>query len=334
MVGISGAGFGLWHLQHPTSYAGHTASSPDTNLSIEVANLQQQHEADLHEIMRLQEKLRSSTDLASKSKQDAAVAHAKAESIRTALQASETDLMRLHGANDRALILEQKMVKILALNAELAKNGAREENVGRILAKGVDQLQSDNQALVRERDQLTIDRNHLAMVEADLKQAHTDYQKLTHERDSLLTINQQLSSDLQGATKNIERYLARVNATHLQDYLSEDNNRVPLLTIKPGMPIALTGDYLLTLRVDHGSQPDTVLTKIVVQRPSSVTNPDITVILYDEQQQPLRRIAYSFPHVDSGRPFVSSSTEVACERFPVYARIHVTPGLDGLSAQR
>ena len=157
---------------------------------------------------------------------------------------------------------------------------------------------------------------------------------MSHERDTLLTNNQQLTGDLQSATRDIERYLARVNATHLQDYLTGDNNTVPLLAIQAGKPLALTGDYLLTLRVDHGSQPGTVLTKIVVQRPNSATNPDITVVLYDEQHQPLRRLAYSFPHVDAGRPFVASATEVACERFPAYARIYVTPGLDGLSAKR
>jgi hypothetical protein len=107
-----------------------------------------------------------------------------------------------------------------------------------------------------------------------------------------------------------------------------------LLAVAAGKPVALAGDYLLTLRVDRGSQPGTITTQVVVQRPSSAGNPDVTVVLYDADQQPLRRLAYSFPHVDAGKPFLSTSSEVTCERFPAYARVMIAPGLDGLSAKR
>jgi hypothetical protein len=107
-----------------------------------------------------------------------------------------------------------------------------------------------------------------------------------------------------------------------------------MLSVVKGKPVAMSGDYLLTLRVDPGEQPGLVRAGIVVQRPSGATNPDVTVVLYDENQQPLRRIAYSFPHVDAGKPFVASTTEIVCEKFPAFARVMVVPGLDGLSAKR
>ncbi len=331
-IALGGAGFGYWGWSR--AQITKSPNNNNTHLTIEVANLQQQHEADLSEIMRLQEKLRENSDQSTKAKQDAAVARAQSDSMRSALHASENDLIRLHTAHDQVVILEQKIVQLTNLNTELAKNSAREADIGRILVNGVDQLRDANNGLTKERDQLAIDRTHLTSVENELAKLRANFNKLSHERDTLLANNQQLTGDLQSATRDIERYLARVNATHLQDYLTGDNNTVPLLAIQAGKPLALTGDYLLTLRVDHGSQPETVLTKIVVQRPNSATNPDITVVLYDEQHQPLRRLAYSFPHVDTGRPFVASATEVACERFPAYARIYVTPGLDGLSAKR
>jgi Pentapeptide repeats (8 copies) len=333
-VAFGSLGFGFWSWSQARSAITPTATNSDTHLAIVVANLQQQHEADLGEMMRLQETLRENTDQATKARQDAAVARAQSDSMRSALRASESDLSRLQTAHDRVIILEQKVAQLTELNANLAKSSARESDIGHILVSGVDKLRDENNNLAKERDQLAIDRTHLATVENELQQARAELAKLSHERDTLLANNQQLSGDLQSAARDIERYLSRVNATHLQDYLTGDNNNIPFLAVEAGKPIALTGDYLLTLRVDHGSQPGTVLTKIVVQRPNSAANPDITVILYDEHRQPLRRLAYSFPHIDVGRPFVASATETACERFPAYARVHISPGLDGLSAKR
>jgi len=62
--------------------------------------------------------------------------------------------------------------------------------------------------------------------------------------------------------------------------------------------------------------------------------PGDEVVLYDQDERPLRRFSYSFPHVDDGRPFVSSATTVACDRFPAFVRVQVAPGLDDLAARR
>ena len=74
--------------------------------------------------------------------------------------------------------------------------------------------------------------------------------------------------------------------------------------------------------------------QVVVQRPAAAANPEVTVVLYDRDQRPLRRLSHSFPHIDAGKPFVAVSTTVACDRFPAFARVLIAPGMDGLSAAR
>jgi uncharacterized protein YjbI with pentapeptide repeats len=334
MLAAGGVAVGTWGVLGRTGASTPVAATADEQLNQVIANLERQHEADLEEIRRVQGQVRSLTAQAESAKQDAAVRRAEVDTLRARLRTSENEVARLHAVDDRATLLAQRVEELLHLNGELARETGRQERVGRILADGVGRLQQDNRALAAERDQQQIDRRHLAAVEAEVMRLRESVATLNAERADLLARNTALTSDLQVTRRDIERYLARVNATHLQDFLTDDQSRVPMLTVTKGKPVALSGDYLLTLRVDHGQQPGHVTTQVVVQRPPGATNPDVTVVLYDEQQQPLRRIAYSFPHVDAGKPFVASTTEVACERFPAYARVLVVPGLDGLSAKR
>ena len=331
---VGGVGFGVWGWSQQGSANAAVAMVPTENIKQELANLQRQHEADLAQIQTIQGQLRGTAGQGSSLKQEVALRQAEADALRFTLRASESDLLRLQGVDDRATILSQKVDELTSLNAELARETGRQAQVGRILAIGVGRLKTENQTLAADRDQQNIDRRHLAELESEAVRLRESVAAFTTERADLLARNAKLSGDLLVASRDIERYLARVNASHLQDYLTDDQSRVPLLTVARGKPVALSGDYLVTLRVDQGQQPGTVLAQVVVQRPSSATNPDVTVVLYDENQQPLRRLAYSFPHVDANKPFVSSSTEVACDRFPAFARVMIAPGLDGLSAKR
>jgi uncharacterized protein YjbI with pentapeptide repeats/cell division septum initiation protein DivIVA len=334
VLAVGGVGFGVWGWSQPASTHATVAIQPTENLKQELANLQRQHEADLAQIQTIQEQLRGTAGQGSSLKQEVALRQAEADALRSALRASESDLLRMQGVDDRATLLSQKVDELTSLNAELARETGRQGQVGRILALGVGRLKTENQVLAADRDQQQIDRRHLADIESEVARLRESVAAFTSERTDLLARNAKLSGDLFVASRDIERYLNRVNASHLQDYLTDDQSRIPLLTVARGKPIALSGDYLVTLRVDQGQQPGTVLTHVVVQRPPSATNPDVTVVLYDENQQPLRRLAYSFPHVDANKPFVSSTTEVACERFPAFARVMIAPGLDGLSAKR
>lgn len=334
VLAVGGVGVGVWGWSQQASANVAVAIQPSENLKQELANLQRQHEADLAQIQTVQGQLRGTAGQGSSLKQELALRQAEADALRTALRASESDLLRLQEVDDRATLLSQKVDELTSLNAELARETGRQGQVGRILAIGVGRLKTENQALATDRDQQQIDRRHLADVESEVARLRESVAAFTAERTDLLARNAKLSGDLFVASRDIERYLNRVNASHLQDYLTDDQSRIPLLPVVRGKPIALSGDYLVTLRVDQGQQPGTVLTYVVVQRPPSATNPDVTVVLYDENQQPLRRLAYSFPHVDANKPFVSSTTEVACERFPAFARVMIAPGLDGLSAKR
>lgn len=335
LVAAGGVAMGAWGLMHRTPSTTTTvAAGSEERLQLEVANLQRQHEADLEQLRTLQQQLRDSGDQGSALKNEIALRRAEADALKTALRAAESDLLRLHGADDRATVLSLKVQELTKLNADLARETGRQEQVGRILADGVGRLKTENLALAAERDQQQIDRRRLTDSESELVRLREAMTQVTRERDDLVTRNTKLTSDLLAASRDIERYLARVNATHLQDYLTDDQSRVPLLTVVKGKPVAMSGDYLLTLRVDPGEQAGTVSARLVVQRPPGATNPDVTVVLYDEQQRPLRRIAYSFPHVDSGKPFVASTSEIACDKFPTFARVLVAPGLDGLSAKR
>jgi hypothetical protein len=294
----------------------------------------QQHEADLVEIRQLQAHERALGDDLAAAKQEAAVRRAEAEQLRTSLHESENDLVRLRSADDRATVLALKVAELQKLNGELARQSARQDELSRILADGVARLQQDNQRVTAERDQHLIDEKRTRQLDAEATQARAELAMLKQERDSLQGQNQKLLGDLLTAQRDIERYLARVNATHLQDYLTEDDHKAPLLPVTAGSPMALSGDYLLTMRIEHGTQPGTVQCQVVAQRPPSATNPEVTVVLYDQEQRPLRRLAYSFPHVDDGRPFVFSTTTVACDRFPAFARVLVAPGLDDLAARK
>jgi uncharacterized protein YjbI with pentapeptide repeats len=334
LVAVGGASAGAWGLMRGAGHAAPLTVGVDDQLKQEVANLQRQHEADLEQIRVFQEQLRDNGDRSGALKQEAALRRAEVDALKASLRSAESDLSRLQAADDRATILSQKVEDLTRLNADLARETGRQEQVGRILADGVGRLKNENLALATERDQQQIDRRRLNESESETVRLREALTAITTERTDLLARNAKLTGDLQAASRDIERYLARVNATHLQDYLTDDQSRVPLLAVVKGKPVAMSGDYLLTLRVDQGQQPGTVSTQIVVQRPASATNPDVTVVLYDANQQPLRRIAYSFPHVDEGKPFVASTTEVACERFPAFARVMVVPGLDGLSAGR
>jgi uncharacterized protein YjbI with pentapeptide repeats len=311
-----------------------TAQEQWAAIEREHAAARTQHEADLAEVRRMQGLEREREDAITAAKQEAAVRRAEAEQLRGSLRESENDVLRLRGADDRATVLAVKLSETQELVRELSRQGSRQDELSRILADGVTRLQQDNQHLTTQRDQHVVDETRAHQFETEATASRGLISSLTKERDDLVGQNQKLLAELLGAQRDIERYLARVNATHLQDYLTESDHKAPLIRISPGKTIALSGDYLLTLRVDAGALPGSVLCQVVAQRPPSATNPEITVVLYDQDERPLRRFSYSFPHVDEGRPFVSTATTVACDRMPSFVRIQVAPGLDDLDAQK
>jgi hypothetical protein len=335
----AGAGIALPRLRTllPATAASSAAAAGGEaaqRLAQENEGLQHQHAADLDEIRRLQGQDRAHDDGVAAARQEAAVRRAEAEQLRVALRGSENEVLRLHSADDRATVLAIKLAEAQELNREIARQTSRQDQLSRILADGVSRLQQDKEALTVERDQHLVDETRARNFENEATAGRSVIANLGRERDELLGQNQKLLGELAAAQRDIERYLARVNATHLQDYLTDTDRHAALLPVVAGKPLALSGDYLLTLRLEAGAQPGSVSCQVVAQRPPSATNPEITVVLYDQDERPLRRFSYSFPHVDDGRPFVSSATTVACDRFPAFVRVQVAPGLDDLAAHR
>jgi uncharacterized protein YjbI with pentapeptide repeats len=329
-----GAGGAIARMRLPAAGAPAPGAGDAERFAHEREGLQHQHDADLAEIRRLQGHDREHDDSVAAARQEAAVRRAEAEQLRLALRESENEVLRLHGADDRATVLAIKLAEAQDLNREIAHQTSRQDQLSRILADGVSRLQQDKERLTIERDQHVVDEARARQFEGEATASRGAIASLSKERDELLGQNQKLLGELLGAQRDIERYLARVNATHLQDYLTDSDHHAPLLPVVAGKPLALSGDYLLTLRVEAGTQPGQVACLLVAQRPPAATNPEITVVLYDQDERPLRRFSYSFPHVDDGRPFVSTATTVACDRFPAFVRVQVAPGLDDLAAHK
>ena len=172
----------------------------------------------------------------------------------------------------------------------------------------IDALAADNARLGRELAQAAADRDR---ARGELRTATAE---LSQARDAL------------------ERYLARIRASRLEEYLGDAGDRAPLLPLTPGEPVALGGDYLVTLRADPlpasgvGAVP-CVGVQLTLQRPAGAPPPDVTVVLYDGEQRPLHRIALGFPQARRDTPFLTASAQIDAPRQPRFARIVLAPGL-------
>jgi hypothetical protein len=293
-----------------------------------------QHDADLLQLRQLQTRAQELADQVAVSRRDAAVQRAEAERLRLALADSENDVARLRGVEDQALLLTQRLAEARQVSADLARQSSQQDRLAAILSSGVERLQRDNAALASDRDRWQSEAQKLGAQAAHASELADRLASISRQRDDFAQDNQHLRGELQDAQQQMQRCLARIDAAHLQDYLGTDEHQAPLVPVVAGQPIALSGEYLMTVRVDPGHAANTVDTQVVVQRPPGTANPEVSVVLFDQDRHPLRRIAYGFPHVDAGAPFVCSQTSIACDRFPAFVRIVVAPGLDELAAQR
>lgn len=332
-LAVVGLSVGVWGWQ-----AGNTSAAPEamrwTALERERDNLLRQHEADLAEMRRIQDRERTTELRTTAQQQELAQRRSELEATRSSLREALLDAGRRQSAEDRAAMLGLTVQELESINGELARHGARQERLGRVLADGVVRLDQERGEAVLALERNRTDAQRLAVLEQEARRLGVQLHETGRDRDALMERNRILAHDLQAAQQDIERYLARIEGTQLQETLTGAGGDLPLLPVVPGSPIALNGAYLLTLRVDPGPQTGSVQTQVVVQRPPSAANPEVTVMLFDADRQPLRRLAYSFPHVDRGAPLVTSTTITACDRFPAFARVQVVPGLDGMTAAR
>ena len=268
----------------------------------------------------------------------AAIAAGAAERARLGDQAleREAELGRLRNAADRAEVLAMKVTELEVLNRDLAGASARQDHLSRILADGVDRFRGENTRLASDLSQTKERARLLDEAQTDLARTKQELASARQERDALQGLYQQAHRDLAVAKTDIERYLGRIHATQFQGLLTDDAGS-PLHAITLGKPISLGGDFLVSLSVDKADPSATVsralAVKLVVQRPSAAANPDATVVLYDAEQRPLRRLSYSFPHVDAGAPFMTATSTIACDRPAAFARLILAPGEEKLAAR-
>lgn len=332
-IAVGGAGVGAWGYA-ATRGASSVSSTTLADVQQERDNLLTQHEADIAEMRRVQDRAHVAESHAAENIQESTMRRTELESLRAQLRDAELEASRCQSAEDKAALLGVTVQELELINGDIARHGARQERLGRVLSDGVSRLDRERQEAVTALARNQADVQHLLVLEHDVQGLRDQISDTTRERDVLLAQNRKLMSELTVAQGDIERYLARVEGTHLRDVLVGNGVEAALLPIEAGTTLALNGDYLLTLRVDPGAQAGLVQAQIVVQRPPSAANPEITLVLYDAERQPLRRLSYSFPHVDRGAPLVSSTTITACDRFPSFARVQVVPGLDGMTAAR
>lgn len=331
-LAIAGGAVGLWGWRQAQQAAAPEAARWAL-LEQERDNLVRQHEADLAEMRRVQERERTVGTQLAALKQDTAQRRAELEATRSALQEAQHEADRRHAAEDRAAILGITVRELESINGELARHGSRQERLGRVMADGVVRLDRERGEALTALERNRADTQRLAVLEQEVRQLGGRLETASRDRDVLAERNRALSGELLTARRDIERYLARIEGTHLHESLV-GGSEASLLPVAAGMPLALDGDYLLTLRVDPGEPSGSVQMRVVVQRPPAAANPEVTVVLFDAERRPLRRLAFSFPHVDRGAPLVSATAITTCDRFPAFVRVQVVPGLDGMTAAR
>lgn len=266
--------------------------------------------------------------------QDATTQQAEMQKLQQAFEEARAEAARAHESDDKALMLSIQLKNQNKLIEDLAAASHRQERIASVLAEGAKRLEAEKADLAARLKTNVADQKLIVKLKAELSELKPALASAEKERDELTERNKKLSSELMSAWKDIERYLARVSGTGLQDYLIGSDTSAPFLDVTPGESIALGGDMLITLRLENGATPRSVMSMLTIQRPAEQGNPDITVALYDEQKRPLRRISYSFPHTDDGVPFTTASSTVACDTFPRFARIVIAPSTDSIAQKQ
>ena len=307
----------------------------DSVLAAQLHTSTQQHEADLAALTTAQDALTTAQTDSVRLRQLASGAQADAESLRSRLIDLDHDLARLSGADDRAALAELRAKDLETLAGDLARQSSRQDRIARVLADGLARQQEDATTVSTERDSLRIRATKADQAVADADRLRGEMLALRQERDQLQILHQGARQELQQTKADLTRWLTRVEASGLGSSLTEDQAGAPLIAVKPGAPIALGSEFLVSLVIDRvqAPGPGQVSVRLVVQRPAAAANPDATVILYDQDRRPLRRLSFGFPHVDAGGPFVSASATIVCDRFPSHARVLLAPGDETLATR-
>jgi hypothetical protein len=291
-----------------------------------IQGLEAQHGADLAQLTERDQRLKAINEKTAAMQAETAASVARAAQLEAKLQETLADVARLQRADDRAMLAQLDAVKAGQTTRALAQASARQDRVARILADGVARTTEENQQLTSHLAESQRRVQALEQIQAlQIRQAR-ELVLATQERDRLQGLYEAANRELTTARRDIERYLNRVAGTQLAGLLTDDHGKMPLLPITMGKAISLGGDYLVSLTVSPGTRNHDIQLKLLVQRPAAMANPDASIILYDRDQRPLRRLSASFPHVDDGSPFITLDSTFGCDREPAFARVILGPG--------
>ena len=308
-----------------------TTATADPALAEHLQAAEHQHAADLAALAAATDANASARAEAARLGQRLSGAQADIETLRNLMGEREHDLSRLSGADDRAAMAELRAQDLEGLAGDLARQSSRQDRIARVLADGLARHQEEGARSDEELTRLRAGATQAEHATAEAERLNIEMIALRQERDQLQTLHLGARDELAAAKRDMARWLARIESSGLQAALADDRADTPLLAIKPGSPLALGGEFLVSLVVDRTKIGNQIGVQLVVQRPAAAANPDATVILYDQERRPLRRLSFSFPHVDAGGPFVHASSTLACDRFPAFARVILAPGDETLA---
>ncbi len=240
------------------------------------------------------------------------------------------DNQRLNLRDDTFQNMRHKYNQAKQLAEDYRIKNQRLQRTASILAEGLDKVE-------RERDELVVYKKQQLGKEFKNQDLVKSVDSLTRDKKSLEKFVTELESNNENlriagrnAIDKLDAFRQRIEGTSLQEILGEAQDTTNSIPIIPGKAIVLGGDYLVTLRVTpHDEDPDSIATRVVIQREAHDPIPDVNLILYDEQGSMLRRLSYSFSGGSaSTSPFVSASSKISCQTFPASVRILLNTGTD------
>ncbi|TVR42880.1 MAG: hypothetical protein EA402_10530 [Planctomycetota bacterium] len=244
-------------------------------------------------------------------------------------QQTQAEMRRLRDAADENVSLHEQLAEQRREMRRLGEHNRQLEDTARILAVGNEGLVRDNDTLRAQVEQRFGELEEVSRFAMERDRAVAQVEELEAQLAQRSQERDRLREELQRSQSNLERFLTRLEGSPLESLLSGDADRSPMLAIVPGRALTFSGDdLLLTLRVEEGSQPGRIRVQAVMQRSGNRSLPDLSLVLYGEQGQALRRMNFSFPAAIPGSPFVTTITEVDSPSFPTNVRVSAAQNMD------
>lgn len=304
-----------------------TNTAPDPAFTRELHQAQQQLSATTAEVTNLQQQQSELLNARDKAEQRATVARAELARQNDLLRQSQSDAAYLRGADDRLATASTQLTSVESDRAHLAAELVRQQRLGRILAEGAKRLDEQSkidQAALTDL-QSRVERTELMTRELTIAREQISQAKAVAEQQTARA--QILNDELARVRDDLDRYLGRVTGTAWQDLLTADENQSPFIPIIADRTVTLGGAYAVTVRIGKGERPQSVATALTIQGNLGSANPDVALVLYDNDHRVLRRLAFGFPSQNDAHPIAAARAEIACDQFPAYARVLVAPSL-------